>query len=271
MRTRKLLIAGLTRNCGHGKLEAQVSILAQAFKRFSKISWLLIESDSSDNTLSELEGLKSKIPNFEFKSLGNLESRIQFRTERIAYCRNNYLSEIKENAMYGDVDYVAVVDFDGVNSLLSSLAVDSCWLIEDWEVCTANQAGPYYDIWALRHSIWAPGDCWLQYHFLVSHGLSADAARFAAVYSKMIQINPNSGWLRVESAFGGLGIYRRSALQKGRYLGVNEIGTEICEHVSLHEEIIKRGGRIYINPSLINADFIDHTEEFRPKTTGQDF
>ena len=36
------------------------------------INWLLIESDSSDNTLKILDKLKKKDKNFNYKSLGKL-------------------------------------------------------------------------------------------------------------------------------------------------------------------------------------------------------
>ncbi|QWD74389.1 hypothetical protein FD961_00710 [Polynucleobacter sp. TSB-Sco08W16] len=264
MGTNKVLIVGVVRNCAQ-YLNDQVLILSNAFQRFSEIQWLLIESDSSDETRELLGALKNKIPSFNFKAMGSLEPLMKSRTQRIAYCRNQYLKSIRESQEYADIEYVVVADFDGVNRLLSSQAVDSCWSHEGWAVCAANQEGPYYDIWALRHEVWSPGDCWAQYHFLINHGLPQDASRFAAVYSKMIKVPQNSTWLKVQSAFGGLAIYRKDALQGGAYIGLDKFGSEVCEHVSLHEEITRSGFGIYINPSLINADFIDHTELFRPK------
>ena len=266
MGTNKVLIVGVVRNCAQ-YLSNQILILDNAFQRFSAIQWLLIESDSSDETREVLLDLKSKIPFFDFKTMGSLEPLMKSRTQRIAYCRNQYLKHIRESQQYADVEYVVVADFDGVNSLLSSQAVNSCWSHEGWSVCTANQEGPYYDIWALRHEVWSPGDCWAQYHFLINHGLPQDASRFAAVYSKMIKIPQNSTWLKVQSAFGGLAIYRKSVLQEGAYIGLDKFGAEVCEHVSLHDKIIRSGFDIYINPRLINADFIDHTEVFRPKSS----
>jgi hypothetical protein len=74
----------------------------------------------------------------------------------------------------------------------------------------------------------------------------------------MAQLNPQAEWIEVESAFGGLAIYRREALLEGRYNGVRD-GEGICEHVPLHAELRAKGRRIFINPALINANRTDHS------------
>jgi hypothetical protein len=84
-----------------------------------------------------------------------------------------------------------------------------------------------------------------------------------AVLSKMIQIPPNSNWIRVDSAFGGFAIYRREALQVGKYIGVDCEGRPICEHVPLHNELTKEGFKIFINPRLINTKRTDHSQHPR--------
>jgi hypothetical protein len=123
----------------------------------------------------------------------------------------------------------------------------------DWDVCTANQRGPYYDIWALRHRIWSPNDCWKQYEFLRSHNAQREVAAWAAMYSKMITIGEAEEWIPVDSAFGGLAIYRRCTLDGVRYAGLDEAGEPLCEHVWLNNQIRSSGYRIFINPKLINT------------------
>jgi len=147
---------------------------------------------------------------------------------------------------------------DGVNNKLSVDAVNSCWDRPGWDVCAANQSGPYYDIWALRHEYWSPNDCWQQARFLLSCGASYFNSVSASVYSRMVCIAPSAEWIEVESAFGGLAIYRKEALLSVKYNGLMENGEEVCEHVAAHEQIRSFGGRIFINPALINAGLVEH-------------
>ena len=145
----------------------------KSFSGFKK-SWFIVESDSNDETLEKLSSIKG-VENFNFKSLGKLEDKFPKRTERIAYCRNYYLQELENNEKFKNVDFLATVDLDGVNNLLTNDAVKSCWQMNnEWDVCSANQSGPYYDIWALRHKKWSPNDCWKEARELLNGGMRED-------------------------------------------------------------------------------------------------
>jgi len=260
----KILIVGTSRNC-FDYLEDNISRITTAFHKFLNVHWLIVESDSSDNTLLLLSQLALQIPNFRYKSLGHLEASMPLRTERIAFCRNYYLNEIRTNIDYADIDLLVVCDLDkNAQSHLSTDGVMSCFERNDWEVCTANQLGKYYDIWALRHPLWSPNDCWQQTKFLqLSMKLPKKRANYAAVFSRMIQIAPESDWIAVDSAFGGLAIYKKEVLKSSHYVGKskNEIGEydQVCEHVAFHGQLIQNGARIFINPRLINTSTNEHS------------
>ena len=256
----RMLVVGVVRNCERS-VQDDVLRLFHALKSCQALSWLLIESDSSDNTVNALRTLEGKVPSFRFISLGNLRQTMPHRTERIAHCRNVYLDELQSSPLYAEVDYVVVTDLDGINSLLTAEGISSCWMRSGWDVCTANQRGPYYDIWALRHRFWCPNDWSHQYKFLLAHKVLNEAAKWAACYSKMITIDVEEDWIEVDSAFGGLAIYRRVVLNGVQYVGVDEEGNEVCEHVSLNTKIRSRGHRIFINPRLINTAFTEHSRQ----------
>ncbi|HEV2269406.1 MAG TPA: hypothetical protein VGR92_08110 [Steroidobacteraceae bacterium] len=258
--TSSVLVVGTVRNCA-GQVGAQAARLGSALAGFARVQWLLIESDSTDATVSRLQELAARSGDFDYLSLGNLRERMPLRTERIAFCRNAYLEQLRTDERYAQVDFVVVADFDGVNSLLTEEAVASCWRRDDWAVCAANQRGRYYDIWALRHAEWSPNDCWAQYRFLTRHGVSHAKAWSVCVRSRMVRIAREAHWIEVDSAFGGLAIYRRGALQHGRYVGSDAAGGECCEHLALHSELRAQGCRIFINPALINGDSRDHTDD----------
>lgn len=251
------LIIGLARNC-EALIAESVATLAESFSSVKSLRFLVIESDSSDRTVEVLCRLATENNFFNYVSLGHLRSQYPKRTDRIAFCRNYYLKLINACSEYKVVDYVVVADLDGVNSKLSIVSVASCWSRTDWDVCTANQDGPYYDIWALRHPLWSPNDCWEQVRMMQSLGLGRFKSNYISVLARMIRIPVNHDWIEVNSAFGGLAIYRKSVLKHVRYEGLNTQSEEVCEHVSLHRQIRSNGGKIFVNPALINATIIEH-------------
>lgn len=260
----KILIVGLVRNC-ENQIEREFNIIDTAFSDAKTLSWLVIESDSEDATVATLEKLESK-DRFDFISLGKLSSSHPKRTDRIAKCRNRYLEEIRVNEKYIDYDFIVVADLDGVNSKHTQTAVKSCWETEiKWDACFANQSTAYYDIFALRHKIWCPNDCFETRDFLMKHGTSKFKARQSAILSRMIKIETDEEPIEVESAFGGLGIYRRSSIISADYVGLTSKGEEICEHVSLHSQMRDNGSKLYIIPKLINCGWTNHSKNIQLK------
>jgi len=253
-----VLVVGLARNCGRTVRKA-VERISAALTGFERVSWLVIESDSTDDTVAQLASLKRDRERFDFESLGGLQETRPLRTDRIAHCRNVYLERLASEAIYRDVRFLVVADLDGVNELLSLSAVQSCFDIEAWDVCTANQRAQYYDLWALRHPEWMQGDCWRQYEFLAANGVSRSKALYAAVTSRFLRVPETSPPIEVDSAFGGFAIYRREAIGDARYVGLAPDGGEVCEHVAFHSALRSRGARIFINPRLINSGQAEHT------------
>ena len=67
-----LAIVGLARNC-EKTIRADIERLKGAVSDAKSIVWLIVESDSTDNTVIELKKLQNEIKNFQFVSLGILE------------------------------------------------------------------------------------------------------------------------------------------------------------------------------------------------------
>ena len=137
----RILVVGIARNCEKA-IRHDVLQLHAAFQGAQQFHWFLVESDSSDKTLEVLASLESELPDFRFRSLGNLASSIPDRTDRIAYCRNVYLEELDSNPLYASVEYVVVADLDGVNNLVTSEGVDSCFTRSDWTYAPQTSALP---------------------------------------------------------------------------------------------------------------------------------
>jgi len=253
----EVLIVGLVRNC-EPSLESEVENLRVSFEDFKNVSFFLVESDSTDGSLEALRELTTRIPNFQFLSLGNLRQSIPDRIERIAHCRNAYLDYVRTTSE--KFDYVVVADLDGVNNLLTKEKVATCWKFDGWSACTANQTGPYYDIYALRAPGWSEMDCWNEARSLYASGMNPVKSWVKAIREKQRIIPESEDWIEVTSAFGGFAIYKTEAFLEGKYQTFSDDELNVSEHVPFNLKLTATGHRIFINPKLTNFDFNEHND-----------
>jgi len=256
--TLDVVICGVARNCARS-IDRDIRTLQRAASLFRRVQVLVVESDSSDHTLKILRTLSERDARVRYISLGSLRERLPQRTARIAASRNACLDELAVNPIYAAASHMIMVDLDGMCRHLTRQALASCWAAgtPPWDVCGANQGDYYYDVWTIRHPIWCPGDCWREQAALVPL-LGKTAADEVAIFSRMIHIAPTQPWIEVDSAFGGLAVYRRSSIGTARYVGLDEQGREVCDHVGLNLAMRAAGRRIFINPALINARSTKH-------------
>lgn len=248
----QILLGGTARNVGN-IIEAELNHLTSCLKNFKKVYGLIIESDSNDNTVEILSRISAAQPNITFITLGNLVKKKPKRTDRLAFCRNQIIEQLWSNSAYGHIDYVALADLDSVNCDLTPEKIEQCWQVkEDWDVITANQAGVYYDLWALRHPDWCPTDYREQIRRLEAL-FDEKTAHDLAINSRTVHLRSDRGLISVDSAFGGFAIYKRAAFMAGTYSGLNPQGKEICEHVPFHAMLKNQGYKIYINSALVNC------------------
>ncbi len=260
----KVLIAGTIRN-GSCSVSNSIYQLSRAFEGMAGVKWLVIESDSTDNTVAILEKISKEKSNFEYISLGNLSSKHSKRADRIATARNVYLNYFQTSDEYSECTHLVVADLDGVNDLISRSGVESSFGLNQRAVFSANQIGPYYDIWALRHDFWSPNDCWAELEFYRNWYQWPEYALQKSVLSRMIRIPTDANLIEVQSAFGGLAIYPREAVRNSVYIGLDENGKEICEHISFSESIRNNGFKIFINPKMTNTKYTEISSEKKLK------
>ena len=217
-------------------------MMIKSLFRSSKI--IIYENDSTDNTLDilkewEQEQLIQLITEKDIKGI---------RTERLAYARNLLYKE----AMKSVFDLLIVIDLDNVINGLSTESLLSCFnLEEDWAVVGANQLGNYYDLFALRTF-----DDWMPFDFMVCENIDKKDINFC-LNNRFKNIPQDSKLIQVKSCFGGLCIYKRQYLDNCSYgngfqLNNDNSKFEFCEHVDFNKCITNNGGKIYINPKLIN-------------------
>lgn len=257
-RVEEILVVGTVRNVENSICKDVLRLEASLQSHF-QLSFFLVESDSSDNTIHQLRLLSNQLPDFRFLSLGNLEGEIPDRIERIRFARNQYVNEIRSNSKYKQYNYIVVADLDGVNSQISEKSFLNAFRSEvPWDVITANQLGKYYDLLALRHPLWSPNNCFSSIEWLTPYIGSRRAWRYS-IYQRMIRIPESSAPIEVHSAFGGLSVNRKWVFEKCDYkrrLGDPE---DENEHVTLNGQVRGFEGKVYIQPNFINARWTTHS------------
>ena len=77
----------------------------------------------------------------------------------------------------------------------------------------------------------------------------------------MITIPINACPIEVDSAFGGIGIYKIECSQIAKYSGLNKDGIQFCEHVYFHSSLKRKGKKLFILPGFINGSWNEHNKE----------
>lgn len=260
---RRALVVGTVRNASKF-VTSDISRIIQALDPIIPTVAFIVESDSNDDTVDKLRTLSATDSRVQFVSLGNLEPVFPERLERLKHCRNVYLEQIRNNPIYRDCDLVVVADLDGINTAITQdrfrLALGTK---VEWDVLAANQSGPYYDILALRHPFWSPNS-FIQEMKWFDPFLGKRAAWRHSLGDRMIRISPSHPPIEVDSAFGGLCIYKRWILEKFDYSNDSPTAVAETDHVILNRKAKADGAKIYIQPGLINSKWTTHSLDAVP-------
>jgi hypothetical protein len=243
---KSIAFLGLARNCENAVVSA-VGAFHKLRGMFGSSSVHICENDSTDATPLQLQVLSEQgvITLHTFKAL---DSKLPKRTERLAYLRN-YLNDLA--ASIPNLDYVCWLDMDSyVDEQFSEDGFLTCFnYVEAWDAVFPVMDGFYYDVWALRHKTMWPEDCMSEINSTWDLALGSRVASQAPVLVRQISAHHMEGWMPVDSAFGGMAIYKIKACRSGRYVGIMD-GKEVCEHVAFNQSIGANGGRLWINPSF---------------------
>jgi len=271
----KVIFAGVARDC-ESYLPAVLRNIENMSKIFSDSAYMFVENDSKDNTKKILSDWGRDKAGFYLINLDGLKS-IPVKTVRLEMARNAYLQTFKYYPELRDYDYVVIIDMDQsgeyvIDLLEISKALNFLAASPIAAAVFANQTGKYYDMWAYRSVPICPGDIWEDVlDYKLSNNCS-DQVAFDEMFAKRVfVIEPQSDPIKVDSAFGGFGIYKmRYVLNNPNpYLGYKTklisqgdgkllyARWQTCEHVHFHTGIKSQGGEMYILPSLINGDSSD--------------
>jgi hypothetical protein len=255
-KNKEVLVTGMARDTSK-RFPSEVLRLEKELKKtFSKVYFFVVESDSTDETVEKLLNISQNNSNFRYISLGKLQQKIPNRIERLVYCRNTYVDQIRNNFEYKKCEFTVIVDFDIKNNRLDLKVLNDMLDDKKWSGLFANQSGLYYDIYALRSRGWCEVNCFEEYEFL-SNQYGRKIAKEIAIWSKMKRLSKKSELIEVDSAFGGLGIYRTNIFKSFDYSTITN-NYDSSEHVLLNKKIILNGGKLFIVPRMINFSWNSH-------------
>ena len=252
-----LLVTGLARDCGKHIAKEILRMESHALKIFARVNFFIVESDSVDNTVSILAQITKQKSNVQYLSLGKLSTKLPGRIDRLRNCRNQYVSFIRQRPKEEKSDFIIVVDFDIKNRALNLSPLLNLTSGDWWDGLFVNQKGPYYDIYALRKENWVEGDCFKRCRELARQ-MPFKKAKKKAIWSQMRRIPIDEELIAVDSAFGGLGVYRSRVFERFDYKLPSETDIGESEHVSLHKKIVDSGGRLFIVPAMTNFSYSPH-------------
>jgi hypothetical protein len=153
-----------------------------------------------------------------------------------------------------------VVDFDIRNNRFDQNSLHRVLNVEqEWDALFANQTGRYFDIFALRSENWSPRDCMEEVDELIKRGHSREYGKEIAIWKKMKRIDISIEPIEVESAFGGMAIYKNWIFERFDYnIASTPIGARESEHVALHYKARRAGAVLLIHPGFNNFAWNPH-------------
>ena len=163
----------------------------------------------------------------------------------MAEYRNKCLERLKNE--FSDFDYYIVIDmdltggfsYDGVANTIGSEMIWSAVAANGKNARRSNHV--YWDTFAHRD---------------VGHGMGTHGGRMRNYHGKYADSGRGDPWVMVNSAFGGMGIYKVDDIINSKYTG------EASEHVPFHLDIIDKGGKIFMNPNLVVLyNYLDWCED----------
>ena len=216
---------------------------AAVARRFKDCKMFVFENDSDDQTAAVLDAVATDHSawfHVKHETLGGVDARgfEPERTERLAYCRNQCLQWARENA--GDTTWTIVLDTDPAGGFSPDGVFNSIYRIAErmgeggnlrpggmaaYSLWKHGDGVAHYDAWAARPNWWRDRREEIGFQWF--------SAFLPPVGSPPVAMN---------SAFGGLAVYRTEAFLAGGYSGGD------CEHVPHHKRMREEGYQMYLNP-----------------------
>jgi hypothetical protein len=237
----KVVLCGMARNIGH-ILPLSLQRIKRLSEFFAEWSFVCVENDSTDDTKKILQDFCEANPGravCDLRDLGrpHLRGFEPARVQAYAEYRNRYRELAQQQCP--DADFVIPIDLDAwggwsdhgvlngigwLNRIERAACMSSVSLFKDSQLLLSDRvAWAHYDQWAFRWHGWrARLDPWFVFWLPP----------------------PGAHPLQVNSAFGGLAIYKADPFWAHEY--ASDDGD--IEHVGLHRRMIDSGWGVFLNP-----------------------
>ena len=218
----------------------------------NNVAIIIVESDSSDDTLLKLKSLACRYPNvLSYYSLGMLSKSIPHRIDRICYCRNIlHQLFLRKKYLYPSTSNSFIFIFDCDRNPIFSLTYLQVTALLSKLECDHSINGlfpfsvPYfYDITALRSNNWLDSDPWSDFADLIALGSFMHAFKY--IQNLQRSLPSTQVLIPVKSAFGGFAIYRSIPDSLFPYQSSSSRHGRVCEHISFNSHL----QALYIDPS----------------------
>lgn len=254
-------ILGVVRNGGDA-LTATLLRIERLRERLEGSRVIIATNDNTDDTDDILRQYAAKSADVEILVLTGLADRFDERVERIAAARNAVLEHLFADGMVHPL--TLMLDMDGPNTQMDANQVlrAAARQVPQWDAVFSNSIPAYYDLYALRRAEWCENDPWRELTALKPPRMLRSVwwrrMLRKMIYSRQYEIPTDTPLIEVDSAFGGLGIYKTEALRGAVYQSRDETGQITCEHVMLHRGLRAAGRRLFIDPGLLTVAQTEH-------------
>ncbi len=238
-------VGAIAKNIGDKMLAFQM-YMGALYSEFPDMQIYIYENNSTDSTKADLERWAAFNPRIHYKcedipeeyflntTLPRTKENLACRMEKIAFARNKLMEMLEETDIGSrEEDRIIMMDPDipvlfEADSLIQILKSGR----NDYDALFANgvsQKGNYYDAYA-----------YFDGYFPFGMELISEKQVWDQKYKSVIQKIPKDApRIPVMSAFGGIGIYRASAIRGLRYKGVvtedvHKVFSNFCSQYPTH-------------------------------------
>ena len=249
LRSMRIIFLGCARDC-ESRIDDAIAVLSKFGKYFNDCKIAVFENDSKDSTYQKLSLLAQRGELTLLHDSG-LDRQFPQRTARLAYARNQLLQWAQAQ---GAADHICFADLDGIvnSSMNADGFLSNFSLAAVWDGVFPVNDDFYYDVYTMRQKD-ISNDNYAEAMGRVDASIGKRLARWLAGHSKLLDLRAMDGWLPVDSAFGGMSIYKYQAIISRRFIGLDADNNEVGEHVSVNLNIVRNGGRLFINPLFVIA------------------
>jgi hypothetical protein len=251
---RSVVFATTVKNAA-GYISNFIKIVSDLSKIYKDYYIIIVEADSQDNTINMIKKITK---NYKCKLLCLNTKKIKFRTSRLSIARNKILEVIKKDKNLNKFDDLILLDSDKVNRLITSNKIFESISAapKDWVGIFPNQKIFYYDLWGLRIKQYYNFDCFNELKKYAKK-IKPSYAYYKVIFKNFFLINSfKKRFIEVDSAWGGMGIYKLKYAIKSKYNSNRGRNNEIVffnKTISMHKK------KLYIDKKLINSyGFNDH-------------